>query len=175
LYGEDESNPRFLGYTEKTVITYLVSALNEISRDCKKDITLIIRIHPRETPDEFNKIRSDDIRILVSATGDPRDIVMASDLVIGMNTELLVEACYLGCIVVSLQPGLRFGDVLLTNSEGFSVPVYSKEKISETVRKMLMDPDIRSEMKNKLEHFKHDGHATDRVVSTIHQMITAGK
>jgi hypothetical protein len=92
-----------------------------------------------------------------------------------MNTELLVEACYLGCIVVSIQPGLRFKDVLPTNHEGFSVPVYSKEKIIETIRVTLMDPDIRSEMKNKLKHFKQDGHATDRIVNAINQMIGTSK
>ena len=30
MYGDDESNPRFLGYTEKTVIRNLVAALNKI-------------------------------------------------------------------------------------------------------------------------------------------------
>jgi hypothetical protein len=175
ICGENESNPRFLGYTEKTVLKNLVTALNKISQDSKKDIVLIVRPHPREKLDNYEGITSNFIRIIASWDGDPRDIVMASDLVIGMNTELLVEACYLGCIVVSIQPGLRFNDVLPTNHEGYSVPVYSKEKIIETIRMTLMDPDIRSEMKNKLKHFKQDGHATDRIVNTINQMIGTSK
>jgi hypothetical protein len=173
--GEDESNPRFLGYTEKTVLKNLVPALNKISQDCKKDIALIIRPHPREKSDDYTKITSNVIRIIISSVDNPRDIVMASDLVIGMNTELLVEACYLGCIVVSVQPGLRFKDVLPTNNEGYSIPVYSKDKITDTIRITLIDSDIRSEMKNKLDHFKQDGHATDRVVNTINQMIQASR
>lgn len=171
IYGDDESDPRFLGYTEKSVIKILVAALDTISLDCKKEIVLIIRPHPREKPDDYEKIGSDKVRILVSSEGNPREIVTASDLVVGMNTELLVEACYLGCMVVSLQPGLRYKDVLPTNNEGYSVPVYTKEKTIDTIRMLLMDPDIRSEMKNKLEHFKPDGHSTDRVVNIIYQMI----
>lgn len=175
VFGNDESNPLYLGYTEKTVLKNLVTALDTISQNCKQDIVLIIRPHPREKTEDYEMIISDFIRILVSNEGNPRDIVMASDLVIGMNTELLVEACYLGCIVVSLQPGLRSKDVLPTNNEGYSAPVYSKEKIIDTIRIMLMDPDIRSEMKKKLDHFKQDGRATKRVVNTIHQMIEASE
>ncbi len=175
MYGDDESNPRFLGYTEKTVIRNLVAALNKISQDYKKRIALIIRPHPREKSDEFKNITSKVIRIIVSRDNNPREMVMSADLVIGMNTELLVEACYLGCIVVSLQPGLRNKDVLPTNHEGYSVPVYTQEKIIDIIRMMLMDPDRRSKMKCNLDHFKHNGHATDRVVDTINRMIVARK
>lgn len=175
LYGEDESNPHFFGYTEKTVLNNLIIVLDQISQECKKDIALIVRPHPREKLDDYDKMASNNIRIILSNDGNPKDIMMTSDLVIGMNTELLVEACYLGCIVVSLQPGLRFKDTLPTNNEGYSVSVYSNEKIIDTIRMTLMDSAIRSEIKNKLDHFKQDGHATDRVVNIIDQMIETSK
>ena len=175
FFGEDESNPQFLGYTEKSVLNNLVNALEQISQDCNKHIVLLIRPHPREKPDEYEKITSNFIRIIVHKDGNPRDLVMASDLVIEMTTELLVEACYLGCIVVSLQLGLRFKDVLQTNNNGYSIPVYSKEKIFDTLKMTLMDPDIRFRLKKKVDHFKHDGHATNRIVNTIYQMINASK
>jgi hypothetical protein len=171
FFGEDKSNPQFLGYTEKSVLTHLVMALEQISRDYNRHIVLLIRPHPREKPDEYEKITSNSIRIIVSNDDNPREIVMASDLVIGMTTELLVESCYLGCIVVSLQPGLLSKDVLPTNNNGYSIPVYSKEKIFDTIKMTLMDHDVRSKIKKKVEHLKQDGHATNRVVNTIYQMI----
>jgi len=175
LYGDDESNPLFLGYTEKTVLNNLITALDQIAQDCNKHIVLLIRPHPREKPGVYENIISNFIRVIVSNEGNPRDIMMASNLVIGMNTVLLVEACYLGCIVVSMQPGLRFKDSLPTNNKGYSIPVYSKEKLIDTLRMTLMNPDIQSKMKKKMEHFKQDGHATDRVVNIIYQMIEASK
>ena len=171
FFGEDDSNPQFIGYTEKSVLNNLVTALEQISKDFNKRIVLLIRPHPREKPDDYEKITSNTIRIIVSKDHNPREIVMASDLVIGMTSELLVEACYLGCIVVSLQPEHRLKDVLPTNNHGFSIPVYSTEKIPDALKMTLIDPDTRSGIKNKLEHFKHDGHATNRVVNTIYQMI----
>jgi len=173
--GEDESNPRFPGYTEKTVLISLITTLEMLSQDCKRDIALIIRPHPSEKPDSYDKITSNVIRIIASPDGDPREIMMASDLVVGMNTELLVEACYLGCMVASLQPGLRFKDVLPTNRSGCSIPVYSEEKIADAIRMMLMHPEKMVEMRRKLDHFKHDGHATVRVVNSINQMIDPSK
>ncbi len=175
LYGEDGFNPLFLGYTEKTVLNNLITALEQIAQDGNKHIVLLIRPHPREKLDEYKKITSNVIRISESNDGNPRDIVMASDLVIGMNTVLLVEACYLGCIVVSMQPGLRLKDSLPTNNKGYSIPVYSNEKINDTLMMTLMNPDVRSEIKKKLAYFKQDGHATNRIVDTIYQMIVASK
>ena len=171
IWGEDESDPKFVGYTEKSVLTNLVAVLEQISQDCNKPIVLLIRPHPREKTGAYQKITSNTIRIIISDNDNPREIVMASDLVIGMTTVLLVEACYLGCIVVSIQPGLRVKDDLPTNKNGYSIPIYSEDKIFNTVKGILMDPDIRSEIKKKVEHYNHDGQATKRIVDTIYQMM----
>lgn len=171
LYGDDKSNPLFRGYTEKTVLKNLIKTLEKITQIFNTHLTLLIRPHPREQLNEYENFSSDHFRIIVSKGGNPREIVMSSDLVIGMNTELLVEACYLGCIVVSLQPNLNIKDALLTNVSGHSIPVYSEEKSFNTITIALFDSTIRSEMKNKLDHFIQDGHATDKVVKTIYQMM----
>jgi hypothetical protein len=171
LYGEDESGPRYMGFTEKIVVKQVIEALELLAEECNKRIFLLIRPHPREATDKYENVRGKSIRICVSKEEDPRDVVMASDLVIGMNTILLVEACYLGCMVVSVQPCLRGKDILLTNYNGFSVPVYSKENIVDTLRMIILDSEVRSTMKKKLEHLKQDGQATSRVVNTIFQML----
>jgi hypothetical protein len=170
-FGDDDSNPQFLGYTEHTVLHDVIPALEQISRKYEKPIVMIIRPHPCEKPDKYGGFNSDSIRISVSAEGDPRDIVMGADLIIGMNTMLLVESCYLGSIVVSVQPGLRFKDFIPTNLMGYSIPVYSREKILETLEMALMNIQFRAEMKKKVEKLIHEGNATTKVVNTIYQMI----
>jgi len=171
LYGESDANPHFLGFTEKTVIQKVIPVLEKISRDSNKCISLLIRLHPRESLEDYQHVNSKVIQVVVSQEGNPREIVMASDLVLGMNTELLIEACYLGCIVISIQPGLRGKDPLPTNSLGYSIPVYSESKIHETINTILMDPMKRDEIKHTLNHFKQDGQATRNVVKKIYQMI----
>lgn len=171
FYGKDRTYPGFLGYTEKTVLNDLVRALDVISDGSSEDIVLLIRPHPKEKIADYDMNKSSNIRIIIADQDDPRDLILASDLVAGMNTELLVEACYLGSIVISIQPGLMMRDVLPTNRGGYSIPIYSHKELLDVTRSALMDPDIRSKMKNKLKHFKHDGHATERVVKAFHQLM----
>lgn len=171
LYGRDASNPHFLGYSEFSVATDLVQSLECISQECDQKLCLVVRPHPREDIGDYQHIKSDRIRVIVSVSDNPRELVMASDLVTGMTTELLIEACYLGCIVVSLQPGLRSRDLLPTNGMGYSIPVYSSEKMYETLRMMLLGKRERSDIKKKLENFKPDGQATNNVIRVIFQMI----
>jgi len=174
FYGSDASNPLFLGYTEWSVANDLVQSLERISRECNQKLCLVIRPHPRENIGDYLQIKSDRIRTIVSGSDDPRELVMASDLVAGMTTELLIEACYLGCIVVSLQPGLRSRDLLPTNGMGYSIPVYSSEKMCGTLRRMLLGKRERADIKKKLENFKPDGQATSNVIKVIFQMINQG-
>jgi hypothetical protein len=156
------------------VLKVLISSLETISQECNKDIALLIRPHPREKIEDYKQISSDIIRIIVTNDNSPRDMVMASDIVTGMSTELLIEACYLGCIVISIQPGLRFNDVLPTNKTGCSIPVYFEEKLTDTLKMALMNPETISELKQRMKFLKQDGHATNRIVNTIYRMIDAG-
>ena len=171
LYGSDDSNPLYLGYDEKKVLNLLLSTLEKVSLTHNKKITLLIRPHPREGLLNYKDIESKQITIIVSKEEDLREIMMASDIVIGMATEPLVEACYLNCIVISLQPGLRFSDSLPTNQWGYSYGVYSSEMIPGVIEKMLFDPEAIQDRKARLMQFQHDGKAARRVVTTIYQMI----
>jgi len=171
IYGSDKSNPRFLGFSESTVLQLLITSLKKISAEGKQEIYLIVRPHPREDSSNYKQFEYPGSKVLVPRMYDSREIALASDLVTGMNTELLVEACYMGCLVASLQPGLRFKDCLPTNKMGYSIPVYSEAQMDGTIRTALMDPDFRSDMTNKLDHFRPDGHATDKIVRLVYQMI----
>lgn len=171
LYGRVDSNPHYLGYDEKMVLHLLLSTLEKISLTRNKKITLLIRPHPREDLLNYKDIESKQITVIVSKEENLREIMMTSDIVIGMATEPLVEACYLNCIVISLQPGLRFSDSLPTNQWGYSYGVYSSEMIPGVIEKMLFDPEAIQDRKAHLMQFQHDGKAAHRVVTTIYQMI----
>jgi hypothetical protein len=171
LYGEDSSNPFFLGYSEKKVISSFVSSLEKIANTYHKAIVLLIRPHPREKHTDYEFIKSDYIRIVITAKGNPREQMMSSDLVAGMSTILLVEACYLGCIVISLQPELKGKDWLPTNIEGYSIPVYTQELLYDTVKNILLDQEYRMNVKKKVNTIKFDGNATERIVNEILHLI----
>ncbi|PKL70352.1 MAG: hypothetical protein CVV30_03055 [Methanomicrobiales archaeon HGW-Methanomicrobiales-1] len=170
LFSGTPSRPSYPGYTKKEVLHSVISALDEIQRTCNQKITLIIRPHPRENPNEFAGELGERIHIIISTTGNSREIIMAADLVTGMTTALLVEACYLGCIVVSVQPGLIQKDILPTNRLGYSYPIYSVENVTPVLRTLLLDSHRRNKVYENISKIRSDGNATGRVVQQIYVM-----
>lgn len=135
LYGKN-GEPNSLGFDEDLVLEYLIKALEKMSEK-KQEIILLIRPHPREKDSDYEKYRSNRIRIKVSKDGESRDYLMTANLVVGMNSILLVEACYLGCTVLSLQPGLNKADSLVTNKTKESMAVFDVNEILPALEKLL--------------------------------------
>jgi hypothetical protein len=171
LYGSDAFQTKYLGFDEWSVLGELIKALEDIKVETNANIHLVIRPHPRESVKLFMDYKSDSYPITVVETGSGRSQVMAADLVVGMNTELLIEACYLGCITLSLQPGLRHPDRLPTNRLGFSRAVYDHEGIKPALRELLLDEAARSRMLENVSKFKLTAKSTGKVVSLIYRMV----
>ena len=162
--------PDDLGYTEHTVIPLLIDALAEVAPDSH----VIIRPHPRETEaDLLQYERAANPTVWVKRKGNVHDLLMAADLVVGMNTELLVEACYLGCITLSLQPGLKGADRLPTNRLGVSawndndICFHNEYMIYE----LLFNGITRQIYRDRLNNFTIKEKAAPKVAKLIYEMI----
>lgn len=171
LYGTDVLEEKYLGFDEWTVLESLIENLERIKITSDAKIHLVVRPHPRESSALFSNYRSDILSITVVNSGTARSQVMAADLVVGMNTELLVEACYLGCIVLSLQPGLRHPDRLPTNRLGFSRAVYDPMEIKPVLEELLLNKKARKEMLEHVSKFRLMGKSTGNVVRLIYDML----
>lgn len=155
------------GFNQHQVIRYLINALDDVG-----NIHIVIRPHPRETVSELLKYeRFDNPRVEIKRKGDVHDLCMGADLVIGMNSVLLVEACYLGCIVLSIQPGKIGPDRLPTNRLRFSRAVYEPEEIRSSVDELLYDEQQRSKILDNLTRFKIKEKGTPKVVDLIYRMM----
>jgi hypothetical protein len=170
LYGEDAGNPLYLGYTQRTVLRALVTALDSIVERNGKPITLLVRPHPREQAEHLQLVSGQKIRVVVDSCGHRHEAALAADLVAGMNTVLLMEACLLGCVVASLQPNLRLPDALPTNRMGASLGVYRFEDIEPTLEKLLFDGRAREELVAHAARLGFEPDAAGRVVSLIDQL-----
>lgn len=168
-------DPFYPGYKKSEIIQELIKTLIDINNNLKLNIILLIRPHPRENIRDYNQYAGFPLRIIVSAEDQPRNIVMSVDLVAGMTTNLLVEACYLGCIVVSLQPNLCLIDPVITNRLGYSVGVFNTKDFNSVIQKLLFDSKIRDEMKSRLETIHTDGKAVERIMNIIYSIIEKNK
>lgn len=171
VFGDSAEQPLYLGYTETIVLDALVNALESIAKSHSERITLLIRPHPRENSKTFEERRSSSIRIINNPEGDSREMVLASDLVAGMTTMLLVEACFLGVPVVSLQPGLRTTDPLPTNRTGLSRRVDSINEFAPVIEGLLFDEKVRQKTIAKLAQAVPPGNAAQYVARLIGSML----
>jgi len=171
VFGSDPGRPSYLGYTEHTVLNALVPALETIAKRDALKMTMLIRPHPREQKRDLESWRSDYLRILVSADGDGRELAMASDLVMGMTSMLLLEACLLGCLIASLQPGLRAADSLPTNRTGLSKAIYRETEIEPVIERLLCDDEVRGEALARLGKAALPEGATQSVARLIRSMF----
>ena len=148
----------------------LINALDQIAEQKHREIALVICPHPREIDDPF-ELHARTIRVVVSRNGETRDVALTSDLVTGISSVFLVESCYLGCLTVSLQPGLCLPDALPTNHLGFSRAVYREDEIKSVLEELLFDKESMLSTQARLAGLQTDGRSTERVMNVIYQMI----
>lgn len=168
--GNSESGtPNIRGFTEKTVIPALAISLKRIGERLGKRIVLVIRPHPRENPEVFKGMNLGGIPMIVATDGESYDLAMSADVVSGMNSILLMESCYLGCVTVSIQPGLCGLDKLPSNQMGMSIPVYQEQEIEPVFERLLCrNNPLGAE---KREYVNRSKGSARRVVSLIYDML----
>jgi len=171
LYGADASNPSYLGYTEQTVLALLARCLERIACRAGQRMVLWVRPHPRENPAELQPSASSRVRAVVSSQSDGRELALAADLVTGMTSVFLIEACLLGCPVLSLQPGLRAADPLPTNRAGWSRPVYHEEDMEPALESLLLDDAAPAAFRHRQEEADFAVSATRHVLALIEAML----
>jgi len=174
VFAGTPKKPEDPGYTRSGVIRSLISSLDNIQETTGRKIVLVIRPHPRESIEDFRDLPFDDrgtkTRIILSTEGRSREMLPAADLVIGMTTILLMEACYLGCTVASLQPGLSGKDPLPSNRLGCSIPIYHEEDIIPILQTLLLDETKRSKLRTRCMSLIPKIESADRVARQIYTM-----
>jgi len=153
------------GYNELTVISDLEDALSNLNID---NLSLFIKIHPREDLNLTRTALKGRLKnVFIDKDYDTQRAILASNLITGMFSLSLIESVYLDRDTISLQPGLNKEDRLITNKLGLTVPVYKKEDIIPTLKKVIYDKDFKKQLEERRGKLKLDGKSTERVVNFI--------
>lgn len=173
LYNIRPGNLGQLGYDEISVLKFFIQVLEDISKEQNRKVRLVVRPHPREDPAKFESLSVKEIHLTVNDNLTSWEAIVAADLVAGMNSVLLMEACHLGRLVVSVQPGLRQPDPLPTNLSGHSQAVYDTKQLKPVMQSLLFDENFRHSILERLDGLKSDGLATARVLELLLKMAKA--
>jgi len=160
-YGSDDSNPMYLGYTERTVLSDILQAIKG------KDVSLIVSAHGQENPDDLKDILKGAGKVVQGYNSF--DAILASDLVTSMFSTGLAEAALMEKPVLSLQPGLIKPDFLKTNDIGATKAVYGQ--VVPTVQRAIDDKAYRDELVQNQSKFKTEGNYTDNVVALVYDTL----
>lgn len=109
-YGIETGGGGYWGYTERTVFTSFLSALEQATERTGKLVHVVVKLHPRESAHNYNdflELNYPLITITIDQEGDPLRLIHASDLVCGMSSMMLIETALFKKPVISIMIGLK--------------------------------------------------------------------
>lgn len=136
-------DPAVLGFHESEVLAGVIAAGDRLLSRLRQSATLIIKPHPREAGHRFALPQTGPaltVRVLNESDVTPRLAAAGADLVVGMNSMLLLEACLLGTPVISYQPNLLLPDVLPSNRLGWSRGIFRPDDLEPAMEEELFRP-----------------------------------
>ena len=84
-----------------------------------------------------------------------------------------MEACYLGCAVLSLQPGGARSDPLPTNAWGASVAIYDEKNLGPILEKFLFDDDLRAHQRMTARALPLTTNSARQVADLAYSILTS--
>lgn len=160
-----------LGYTEYIVLEKIIEELRILNKKHNTEISLVVKLHPREEEGKFAEYSNKYKHFTEIKNYDPYKLMFASDLIIGMDTILLVQACVIGLTNISFQPGLSKTDTLITNKLDMGIFSYSKKDGMEKIEKLLFDKEFKERARKKMKKFNMLPDASNRVAKFIMESI----
>ncbi len=161
---------RNLGFDEHQALDDLVTAFNSISAHRAVRTVFSIKPHPCEINPEYpiSQELSANLEIeVLSGEVHPYRAVLESDLVVGTNSVLLMEACFLGKPTLSYQPNLQIKDALKSNAFGWSRAVYQQENLLNALEEEIFDAEKRRERRRILANISQPCGAAKRVIKLL--------
>jgi len=165
------------GYTELTILDELISYFQKRFLSLKKgynDIQLIIKLHPKNSPEAFNKFKKDHASVwgtqrpvVLTDEIDKISLLTASDLVVGMASIMLMEAIALGRPTVSLQVGARTSNLCEAVNQKIIPFISTGNEMRLLLDKLLSDPSYKDKYTNSIRNYPIIDNADSRIWETI--------
>jgi len=144
------------GFDEVATFSALLDSCSRLETD--KRIEVVLKYHPRNIPEDFtnlshsaveNRVRVHHIQNQI----EPCDLLLASDLVVGMISILLVDSVLLGVPTLSAQLG-GFNHGLCVPEKYGAISVARKtEELDRAVESLLLQQDAREQYLLKQSKF----------------------
>lgn len=158
--------------SEMSLLTQLLTCLATDDLMPGRKNVLLVRHHPKQEPVLLHDLQqSSRIPIRLAEAPGPQQVLAISDLVVGLNTVLLVDAFLMGRPVVSLQFGLKGADQFPFGGIDGIPRVFEASRLRTELCNALVSPP--NQQRASAWESLLDGCATERVVALVKDL--AGK
>lgn len=103
------------------------------------DRKLLVKVHPKESLQKFEKYKS---RIILDKTTPMEDILKASDLIISINSIVLLEALIAGKPIISYQKNEQDENKFILTRFGYLPFINNKEDFAKELKNKIQNPEI---------------------------------
>lgn len=168
IFGDDINCENGYGYNEKTIFYSMLDSLRRVGNK-EKHYKIIVRPHPKEEKVWWEKIKADkECSIIIDADTGLEQQMMAADLILGMQTQVLNDAVVVGKRTMSIQIGLNKADPLFASKMGIINSILSEDDLDSAFRSFFNN-------KMTIPVFSPDSMYMTDFVSFIERMINDGK
>lgn len=129
-----------MGFTEDTILRKLVLAIQQIKPSLT--VSLLVKLHPKQKPEKVRRvIRSlptpRNIRLSLIADCPVLPLISVADIVIGMQSMVLIEASLLKKPVMSIQIDRKTPDQFVLSKRGIIEAVTTNDSLKKELRKFF--------------------------------------
>lgn len=148
VYREGGGSELYWGYSEHGILAEILEALRIILPQYQGNVTLFIKLHPKEDLKSHDKIigafRLNNCTVIIDKECNPLKILRSSDLVIGMFSMLLIEAAIIRKPVISVQIGLKRENPFVLDRLGVLRSILTREALITEIREIIMEKNIKA-------------------------------
>lgn len=130
-----------LGFTENAILQEIVFAIQQLERSVK--INLLVKLHPKQSRDKVQRfIQSlpvlNNLRILIVTDYPVLPLILVADIVIGIQSTVLIEANILDKPVMSVQIGRKGPDQFILSKRGVIEVVTTSDVLSKGLKRFFL-------------------------------------
>ncbi len=165
-----------LGYTEKSTLEFLIGTLSALVDETGMKPHLVVKLHPQNTPADFagidfTKARRKFAISLIQQEIPPRPLALASDLVVGMTSVLLVESILLGVPTLSVTLKSKQDADLVAISLGALPQLRTEGEAADAIGSLIRDADFKTRWMERQKRLNVLPNATERVVREVENLL----
>lgn len=133
-----------VGFTEHIALGEFISAIKEVKPSTT--VNLLVKIHPKQKPNEVRRFIQSlpiikNLRLTMIADLPVLPLILIADIVIGIQSTVLIEANILNKPVMSIQIGRKGPDQFILSKRGVIEAITTSDALHKELRRFFLCPE----------------------------------